>query len=137
MPSRRLLLSAFLLAALLAGAGALAWWSQASGPGDTDRYAVEIVGPGGALFEGTVSVENATALSALQAAAREAGLEVDLEEYPGMGTYVRAVGPHRAGGPSGWVYQVRVEGEWVSGDRSAADRPLRSGEALRWSWTEG
>lgn len=137
MASTRLLVALSLLGALLGGAGALAWWSQSAVQGDSAAFAVEIVGPDGVLFEGTVQVENATALSALQAAAARAGLELTLEEYPGMGTYVRAIGPHRAAGPTGWVYEVREESGWVSGDRSAAHRPLRAGEALRWSWTEG
>lgn len=137
MASARLLVAVSLLALLLGGAGALAWWSHASTPGESGSYEVEIVGPDGILFSGAVAVENATALSALQAAAARAGLAVQLEEYPGMGTYVRAIGPHRASGPTGWVYEVREPSGWTYGDRSAADRPLTAGEAVRWSWTEG
>lgn len=136
MPSARLLLSAALLVALVGAAGALAWWSGA-GEGESGSYPVSIIGPEGTLFEGIVRVENATALSALQAAAASAGLGIEMETYPGMGVYVRAIGGIRAEGPSGWVYEVREGDAWVSGDRSAAHRPLREGEALRWSWTPG
>lgn len=133
--NRRLLLSGALLLALLGGAAALAAW-QHQPPGGAGEHAVEIIGPEGPLFSGVVEVEQATALSALVAAADAAGLALTLEEYPGMGTYVRAVGPYRAEGSSGWIYEVRPEGgEWILGDRSAALYPLQPGDAVRWRWT--
>lgn len=135
MAPARLLLSAALLALLLGGAGALAWWGQGAA-GASDEYAVEVVGPEGDLLSARVRVENATALLALQAAAREAGVAVETQEYPGMGTYVVAIGGHRAEGGAGWVYEVRRDGEWRFGDRSAARFPLEPGDQVRWRWSE-
>lgn len=138
MGRARLLLSAALLTLLLGAAGALAFWSASHKAGESGAFSVTIVGPGNAtLFEGVVRVENATALSALQAAAREGGLDVATQNYPGMGVYVRAIGGHAAQGPNGWIYEISRGGAWVSGDRSAADYPLQAGDALRWRWTEG
>ena len=133
MAPARLLLAAALLLALVGGAAALAWWQQ-GGEGAPGAYEVVVLGPDGPLYHGHATVEDATALGALRAAAREAGLDVETEEYPGMGTYVRAVGPHRADGPSGWVYEVRHDGVWTYGDRSAAYAPLQPGDAVRWRW---
>lgn len=131
----RLVLAAGLLALLVGGSVALAAWQLAPAVGDAAPHRVEIVGPDGvALFEGDVQVESASALTLLRAAADKAGLTLEIEEYPGMGAYVRAVGPHRASGPSGWIYEVEKEGRWVGGDRSAAHYPLAEGEALRWKW---
>lgn len=124
------------LLALVGGAGALAWYGALSPPGDTAAYRVVVVGPEGELLNATAQVENATALSALQVAAGDAGLALVLEEYPGMGTYVRAIGGHRATGASGWVYHVLGDATWVAGDRSAASYPLQAGETVRWSWTQ-
>lgn len=136
MASFRLPAALLLLALLVGGAGALAY-RYTAGQGTAGGYDVQVVGPEGALFEGTVQVDarNATALGVLLAAAREAGLAVETEEYPGMGTYVRAVGGHRAAGASGWLYEVRQEGAWVHGDRSAAYAALAPGDAVRWTWT--
>lgn len=132
--NRRLVLSLGLLAMLLLVSAALAtWWGPAAGPGGA--YDVTIEGPDGILFAGTVAVDEATALSVLEAAAGEAGLALETETYPGMGTYVRAVGEHRAHGPDGWVYEVRRDGAWTLGDRSAARYALEEGDAVRWRWT--
>lgn len=127
------------LALLAAGAavGAAAYASTRAGPGATGAFDVEVVGPDGPVLSATVEVEDATALSALQAAAARAGVDVRTERYPGMGVYVRAIGPHAASGPSGWIYEVRRDGAWTGGDRSAASFPLQPGDALRWRWTEG
>lgn len=136
MASPRLLAALLLLALLAGGAGALAY-RYTAGQGAPGGYEVVIQGPEGPLYAGTVQVEaaDATALGALQAAARAAGLAVETEEYPGMGTYVRSVGGHRAAGASGWLYEVRHDGRWSHGDRSAAHFPLAPGDAVRWTWT--
>ncbi|GEM_PF-3717578 len=133
MGRARLAFAVALLALLLGGAGALAWWSAVSAPAGAAQVHVEIVGPQGALFNGTVRVANATALSALQEAARAGNLTVEVVEYPGMGAYVSRIGPYSAHGGAGWVYEV----DGVSGDRSAARLPLHDGDSLRWSWTDG
>lgn len=131
-------LNLVLLVAALALAGGVAAWGYAQPrAGESATYDVSALGPSGPLLEERVDVADATALSALQAAATRAGFALDLEEYPGMGTYVRAVGGHRASGASGWVYEVLRGGTWTSGDRSAAVYPLQKGDALRWSWTAG
>lgn len=132
-------MSLLLLALALAALGGVAAWSaQQARAGDSSSYDVTVVGPGGTLLlEARVRVPDATALAALEVAAREAGIAIEREEYPGMGTYVRAIGGHRAEGATGWVYLIHREGEWLSGDRSAASYPLQKGDAVRWSWTDG
>lgn len=120
-----------LLALFLVGAAALGAWKTQESLGDAGAFAVLVVGPDGALFDGRVEAANATALSLLLAT----GLDVERDDYPGMGTYVRSVGGFAASGASGWVYEVERDGAWLSGDRSAARFAVREGEALRWSWT--
>lgn len=127
---RRMLLALAVLVLLAAGAGALVALREPDA-GASDAFGVEVLGPEGALFEGTVRAENATALTALLAT----GLDVDVVEYRGMGAYVRAIEGHAAAGPDGWVYEVRRDGAWTNGDRSAASFPLREGDEVRWSWT--
>lgn len=133
MGRARLLLAASLLALLLGAAGALAWWSATETPPAGAQVRVSIVGPDGPLFNGTIRVANATALSALQAAAREANLTLGVQEYPGMGTYVSAIGPYAAHGASGWIYEV----DGAPGDRSASRAPVHDGDVVAWRWTDG
>lgn len=124
-----------MLAALLGTGAVAAWGLSQQRAGDAGAFAVEVVGPDGPLFIETVELEDATALTALQAAVAARGLTLSIEEYPGMGAYVRAVGPYRASGTSGWIYEVHRGDEWISGDRSAEVFALQKGDALRWSWT--
>jgi len=131
----RPLLSVLLLVLALGGAGALAAWGAQRAPGEAGAYRVEALGPDGPLLDETVDLEDATALTALQAAAARRGLALSLVEYPGMGAYVRAIGGHEARGASGWVYEVHRDGSWQSGDRSAAYFALQRGDSVRWSWT--
>lgn len=126
-----------LAAALLLVGGVAAYGVLQPRLGETAEYDVVAVGPEGILFEERVHAPEATALSALQVAATAQGLALTLEEYPGMGTYVRAIGEHRATGANGWIYEVLREGEWTSGDRSAERFALEKDDALRWSWTTG
>src|SRR5438552_18370944 len=123
----RLSLALALLVALGAGAFGVAEWERAA-PGPTGETVVDvtIVGPANAtLFSGTLLVADATALTALRAACEPAGLAIETQEYPGMGTYVRAIGGYRAHGAAGWLYEVRsgAGSDWATGDRSAADYP--------------
>lgn len=124
---------------LVAGAGAVAvaaWHGPGPAP-QTGSFDVGITGPANAsLFRGVVQVENATALSALRVACEKAGLALEVESYPGMGEYVRAIGGHRASGASGWIYEVSRGGATVSGDRSAAAFALHKGDALQWRWVD-
>lgn len=127
-----------LVGALLLTGGVAAWGLQQQRVGDTAEYDVSAHGPDNeVLFDERVHVPGATALSALQVAASRHGLVLALEEYPGIGTYVRAIGDHRAGGASGWVYEVLREDTWISGDRSADRYALQKDDAVRWSWTDG
>lgn len=130
-------ISLVLLVLALGGAGALAAWGMREPAGATDTYHVVVLGPQGPLLDGTPSVPDATALAALLAAAAAEGIAVDLVEYPGMGTYVRAIAGIEARGTSGWIYEVQREGSWRSGDRSAAYYGLQKGDSIRWSWTDG
>lgn len=136
MGSTRLVVAALLLAISVAAAGAAYVSLRGGDPGASGTYGIDVIGPDGALFSGEVVVENATALSVLLVAADRAGFDVELEDYPGMGTYVRAIGGHRAHGATGWVYEIWRDGAWTSGERSAAWQPLEEGDALRWKWTD-
>jgi predicted ribosomally synthesized peptide with SipW-like signal peptide len=137
MGSSRLVFAAALLALLLGATGAVAWWSAQERSGASGSVHVEILGPQGALWNGAVRVENATALSVLDAAARAANLTVAREDYPGMGTYVRAIGPYAGHGASGWIYEISEGASWRSGDRAASAYPLAPGESVRWRWVDG
>lgn len=131
----RPVVSALLLGLALAAAGALAASALWRSDGADGLFGVEVVGPDGRLLDETVRVEDATALRALAAAAQERGVALALEEHPGMGTYVRAIGPYEAKGASGWIYEVGRGGEWIFGDRSAAFFALDEGDRVRWSWS--
>lgn len=133
----RFAISVLILLLVLGGAGALAAWGIQRVPGETDAYRVEVNGPDGALLNETVDVETATVLSALQAAAAKAGIDLELVDYAGMGTYVRAIDGIRAEGATGWIYEVERDGAWQSGDRSAEFFSLQKGDAVRWTWTAG
>ena len=137
MGSLRLVLAVVLLAAGVAAAGAAYVALRPEGEGASGAFRVEVVGPEGILVDAVVRVENATALSALEAAAAQAGLGVELDRYPGMGAYVRAIGPHEARGAGGWIYEVHRGGAWIPGDRSGERWLLQEGDALRWRWTDG
>lgn len=131
----RLGLSVVLLVLALGGAGALAAWGIQRAPGEDAAYRVEAIGPDGILLDETVEVADATVLRALQVAADRRGVLLSLVEYPGMGTYVRAIDGIEARGASGWIYEVQRAGAWTSGDRSAEFYALQKGDSVRWSWT--
>lgn len=132
------LLSVVALVVALGAAGALATWGMQRETGDADRYPVQVVGPSGiVVLDTTVHVEAATVLLVLRSAAEAEGVPLELVEYPGMGTYVRAIGGHRAAAATGWIYEVQRDGAWISGDQSAAYFALHNGDATRWTWTDG
>lgn len=133
----RVAIAVGMLVALVGGGAALAAWALHPAAGGEGAFDVEVVGPSGALFHGTVAASNATAYSLLQRACARANLTIETQQYPGMGLYVRSVGGYAAHGASGWIYEVERDGTWVSGDRAADRYPVRAGEALRWSWTDG
>lgn len=130
--SLRLAVALVVLVAVVAGGAAVAGL-QAGEPGAPGAFHVEVQGPDAVLFAGPVTVQEATALRALEAT----GLPIETRRYPGMGTYVTSVAGHAASGASGWVYEVFRGDEWRSGDRSAERFALEPGDALRWSWTRG
>lgn len=129
-------LTAVVLVALMLAGGVAAWeWTRPKA-GDSGAFHVEVTGPDSSLFNGSLDVENATALALLQAAGAKAHFEVLTREYPGMGTYVYSIGGFTARDASGWVYEVRKNGKWIAGDRSAAYYPVHEGEDLRWRWVD-
>lgn len=137
MGSARVLLPFALLVALVGAGAAFAVHAIQRDAGESGEYRVTAEGPEGLVLDETVRVENATVLRALEAAAAQAGLTIDVERYPGMGEYVRAIGPWRAAGASGWIYEVREEdGSWTGGDRSAGLYALRGGAHVRWRWAD-
>ena len=132
----RTAISVVLLLLTLVSAGALAAWGMQRVPGETALYRVEAIGPEGRVLDESVQVESGTVLTALEAAAARAGMELTLVEYPGMGAYVRAIGPHQAAGANGWIYEVHRDGAWQNGDRSAEFYALQKGDSVRWTWTD-
>lgn len=137
MAVARVLLPVVLLVALVGAAGALAAWGAARDDGATGGFRVLVEGPDGLAVDQVVRVEDATALSVLEAAAAETGLALEIERYPGMGAYVRAIGPWRAEGAAGWIYEVGRDGAWTAGSQSAAYTALQAGDEVRWRWTDG
>lgn len=138
MVRARLAVALALLALMLGAAGALAYWSATRTQGESGAYPVTLEGPGNAtLWSGRVEIANATGLAVLQAAAKQAGLDVKTREYPGMGTYVYAVGAYEARGASGWIFEVDRGHGWEAGDRAADRVALHPGDAVRWRWTDG
>lgn len=134
MASLRLALSILALVGAVGGAAALAVWALPA-TGATDAYPVLVLGPEGPLLDVTVTVESATVLLALEQACAERAIDLEVERFPGMGTYVRAIAGHRADGADGWIYEVLRDGAWINGDRSAEYFALEGGDAVRWSWT--
>ncbi len=124
---------------VIGAAGITAWaWPDAIETSAATVHVTIVADRNVTLFNGSVQVDNATALSALQAAALQAELELDVVAYPGFGRcgdYVAELAglrEHRDG--TGWQYHVLVESQWEWGAQGAACRPLADGDALRWSW---
>ncbi len=116
--------------------------------GDTADYGILIVGPDGqTMFDQMVFVENATALSALQAAGKEAGLAIKVDVFASMGEcgeYVSAIGPYEATDSGGWTYEIWQpdettedpdDGEWTWGPVGAGCYAMTEGEKVRWIWS--
>ena len=129
----------FLLLLLLASGGAWLVGSAPRGAGPAGSYALLLQGPGGEiLFDGSVEVQEATALSVLRAAAGQADLDLEVEGEGGPcgWVYVVAVAGHREAGSAGWEYWVRpAGGAWDLPDHSAACHALRPGDSVLWRWT--
>lgn len=122
---------------LLGGATVLVLQSLQAGDGATGTYAVRITGPGEELWNGTVTVADASAHDALLAAAESAGLEVHVVEYPAYAPcslYVDRIGAHAAGDDGGWVYEVRRGGEWQRPMVGACGFPLEAGDEVWWRY---
>jgi hypothetical protein len=137
MVVRRLAATAVLLA-LVAGA---AWWLQ-DGPAPAavsgGPHAVQVLGPRAAPFwEGSVLLPgDATALSALQAAARQGNFTLDVEHS--FATLVTRIGPYAQDATGGWNFCVGDGHAWAWVAAAADARHLAAGEAVRWVWvTDG
>ncbi|HUR61175.1 MAG TPA: hypothetical protein VM286_02260 [Candidatus Thermoplasmatota archaeon] len=134
----RRLAATLLLLALVVGA---AWWLRA-GPAPVGEgggvHAVEVVGPGGRSFwTGTVApVGEATALSALQAAAQVGNFTVRIERS--FAALVTAIGPYAQDATGGWNFCVGDGSGWTWVAMAADQRVLAQGEGVRWVWvTDG
>ena len=125
-------------------AGGIAWIAtlapeHAAGSG---AFAVHVVGPDGPLANGTVALDGANALTALQALAAAQGFTVDVEEQAWIGDgctrhYVRGIAGHDETATGGWNFYVRRAGEaWEWQSMGAACRGLQPGEDLEWCWVE-
>lgn len=131
------------LASLLVGLAVLAAPTPAPQeshqPADSLVVSLRVIGPDGAPLwpeaSHVLEAGNATALEPLLAGAADAGMVVETESYPGMGTYVRAIGEHRARGASGWLYEVERDGQVLRGDRAADAFGLAAGDTLVWRWS--
>jgi len=131
------------LAGLLVVAVAVASYSiwqarQTGGRGEAGVYAVSVVGPDGAWWNGTVEVgDGATVLDATRAAAA-GNFSLDVEQQA-LGAYVRGIGPYHETFTGGWNYCIDggtgLGYAWVG--IAADQRPLRHGERIQWRWAEG
>lgn len=128
------------LGLLLALSIGLAWLASdapsppASGP---VPHAVYVVGPTTLLHSGNVSLEDATALAALQTLASAQGFTLDVDDWDGCTfDYVRAIAGHAETASGGWNYYVRSTHDWVWQDEAASCRALAPGEAVLWCWVE-
>ena len=128
------------LLAALAAAGL--WWAlrdAGDGPGRPDGdFQVYVVGPTALLHGGTVHVEDADALLALQALAARDGFTVQVDDLPGCQyDYVRAVAGHGETATGGWNYYLRAPGgDWAWQDHAASCGGLQEGDDVLWCWVE-
>lgn len=97
---------------------------------------------GGTFFNATLHLDNATALTALDEAARKGNFSYHVTYYPGFGSraagaFVDMVADEWAepGQPDGWIYRIHRDGTWHVPDRSAAIYPLEDGDTLVWAWS--
>lgn len=145
LASARVVPSAILLAAVVAGALWVWHLSPDAAGGEPGTYRLDVVGPGAhSMFNGTVDVaQPATALLVLQAWSNETGTPVVVTRHPSVSptdcgqAYVQSIGGDAAHGGSGWVYEVWHQGTWRFGEESAACHALHAGDRVRWSWTDG
>lgn len=129
--------AAFALAALLLLGGLAAATLREAPEAASGAVRVVVTGPGAEpIHDGTVDVENGTALDALLAAADAGGFAVETRAYS-YGTYVVSIAGHRASGASGWIYAVERGGERRPADRAADLMPVGEGDTVRWTWTDG
>ena len=138
MVVRRLAAAAVLLG-LVVGT---AWWLLQDGPVPAPAgggpHWVEIFGPANAPFwNGTVLLAgNATALSALEAAAEAGNFTLGVERT--FATLVTRIGPYAQDATGGWNFCVGDGTTWAWVPAAADARPLAAGEAVRWVWvTDG
>lgn len=129
---------AILLFALTAG---LLWWGLAQQPGReapaSGDYRVYVVGPASLLHEGTVSLDEATAWSALMALAAQRAFAVEADDLPGCGQdYVRAVAGHgESADGGGWNYYFRDGASWQWQGQAASCAGIVGDEVL-WCWVD-
>jgi hypothetical protein len=137
MVVRRLAATALLLA-LVVGT---AWWLQdgpAPATGASGPHRVQVLGPGAAPFwDGSVALPgNATALSALQAAAQAGNFTIAVQHS--FATLVTRIGPYAQDATGGWNFCVGDGRTWSWVAAAADARRLAAGEAVRWVWvTDG
>jgi hypothetical protein len=136
----RRLAATVLLLALVAGA---AWWlqdgpAQAPAAAGQSAHRVEILGPRTAPFwDGTVALPgNATALLALEAAARAGNFTIATEHT--FATLVVRIGPYAQDASGGWNFCLGDGRTWAWVPAAADARALAAGQAVRWVWvTDG
>lgn len=136
MASWRLPVALILVSATVA-AGVGLWMGLGGVDGASDDFRVIVLSPEGEIFNETVFVSNATALTALLVAGGVGDFDVLTREYVGMGTYVYSIAGFTASGSAGWVYEVSLtSGGWTLGDRSAEYYGLPPGAQVRWRWVD-
>ncbi|MFO1535010.1 MAG: hypothetical protein ABR586_05050 [Thermoplasmatota archaeon] len=128
----RRLAATVLLLGLVVGA---AWWLQdgpVPAPADGGPHAVQIVGPGGVRFwNGTVTLPgNATALTALEAAARAGDFTITVEHT--FAAIVTRIGPYAQDATGGWNFCVGDGSTWIWVPSAADARRLGRDDAVRW-----
>lgn len=124
-----------LLAALLATTLALLERPAAlDAPGE---FPVQVEGPDGPIWNGTLTVPHPTPLGALLAAADAGGFTVEVRGT-GPSAYVVGVDDHREGdGGAGWCYAVQRGATWSHPALGADAFSLRDGDRVRWHYAQG
>jgi hypothetical protein len=92
------------------------------------------------LFNGTVWVQNDTALAVLDAASKAGNFSYHTTQYPELGsgasgTFVDSIASEHGVGAEGWVYRTQRHGTWEIPTRSAAVWPVQAGDWVLWAWS--
>lgn len=99
------------------------------------EYVVEVVGPDGPVWTGTVEISERTPLAVLLAAGSVGGFDVSVRGSGSM-AYVESVAGYAETATGGWCYAVHRGVEDLSPSVGAGAFRLEEGDAVEWYWTD-